>query len=80
MVSQETINEAVKRLAKFYNPLKIYLYGDYAHGIPNEESSVRFLIVVAESDEEIMRRSYLGFEILLELYMPKNIVVFTQKD
>ena len=49
MITQATIDEAIKRLVKAYNPLQIYLYGDYAWGTPNEESSFDVLIVVESS-------------------------------
>ncbi|MFA6527825.1 MAG: nucleotidyltransferase domain-containing protein [Candidatus Babeliales bacterium] len=80
MVPQATIDEAVKRLVKAYHPLKIYLYGDYAWGTPNEESSFDLLIVIESSDERIMKRGYTAFEALLGLQFPKNIVVFTKEE
>ncbi|KKQ48833.1 MAG: Nucleotidyltransferase domain protein [candidate division TM6 bacterium GW2011_GWF2_38_10] len=80
MISQETINEAIKRLVKAYNPLQIYLYGDYAWGIPHEESSLDLLIVIEASHERIIKRGYLAFEALLGLHIPKNVVVFTKEE
>ncbi len=32
MISQETIQEAIRRLVKSYDPLEIYMYGKYAWG------------------------------------------------
>lgn len=80
MVSQSTMDEAVKRLVKAYDPLQMYLYGDYAWGTPNEESTVDILIVVESSDERIIKRGYAAFEALLGLKIPKNIAVFTKEE
>lgn len=80
MIPQSTIDEALRRLIKVYNPLEIYLYGDYAWGTPNEESSFGMLIVIESSKEEAIKRGYLGFEALLGLAIPHNIAVFTKEE
>ena len=78
MVSQETINEAIRRLTKVYNPRKIYLYGDYAENTINDESSFDLLVVVDTAEDKVLKRSYAGFEALLGLRIPANISVFTK--
>ncbi len=80
MIPQSTIDEALRRLVKAYNPLQIYLYGDYARGTPNEESTYDLLIVVEKSNERIIKRGYTAFEALLGLEIPKNVVVFTKEE
>lgn len=80
MIPQSTIDEAIRRLVKVYNPLQIYLYGEYAWGTPNEESSYDLLIIVESSDERVIKRGYLGFEALLGLRIPKNLVVLTKEE
>lgn len=80
MIPQTTIDEAIKRLVKAYNPLQIYLYGDYAWGTPNEESTFDVLIVVQASNERVIKRGYTAFEVLLGLKIPKNIAVFTKEE
>jgi len=80
MIPQSTIDEAVRRLIKAYNPLQMYLYGDYAWGTPNEESSFDVLIIVESSQERVIKRGYAAFEALLGLGIPKNIVVFTKEE
>jgi predicted nucleotidyltransferase len=80
MVSQATIEEALRRLIKAYNPLLVYLYGDYAWGTPNEESTVDILIIVESSEERVIKRGYQAFEALLGLEIPKNIVVLTKEE
>ena len=80
MIPQSTINEVIRRLVVAYEPLQIYLYGDYAWGKPDEDSHLDLLIVVESSDEEAYKRGYIAFEALLGLKIPKNIIVFTKEE
>jgi len=80
MISQSTIDEAIRRFIKAYNPLQIYLHGDYAWGSPNEESSFDLLLIVESSHERIIKRGYAAFEALLGLGIPHNVVVFTKEE
>jgi uncharacterized protein len=80
MIPQTTIDEAIRRLVKVYNPVQIYLYGDYAWGTPNEESTIDILIIVTSSDERVIKRGYPAFEALLGLKIPKNIIVLTKEE
>jgi predicted nucleotidyltransferase len=80
MIPKSTIDEAIRRLVKAYNPLQMYLYGDYAWGTPNEESTYDVLIIVESSNERVIKRGYAAFEALLGLEIPKNIAVFTKEE
>jgi predicted nucleotidyltransferase len=80
MIEQSTIDEAIRRLVIAYKPLEIYLYGEYAWGTPNEESSFDLLIVVESSDKRVIERGYSAFEALLGLRIPHNTVVFTKEE
>jgi len=80
IATQSTIDEAIKRLVKAYKPLKIYMYGDYVWGTPNEESTVDLFIIVDSSNERAIKRGYLAFEALLGLEIPKNVIVLTSEE
>lgn len=80
MISQSMIDEALKRLIKVYQPLQIYLYGDYAWGVPNEESTYDMLIVVESAEKNAMKRGYAGSEALMGMGIPKTITVFTKTE
>lgn len=80
MISQETIQEAVSRLVKAYNPLEIYLFGQYAWGKPDEDSDLSLLVIIKSSDQEVYKRGYLAFEALLSLGIPKNVAIFTKQE
>ena len=80
MISENKINEAIKRLIKAYNPLKIYLFGSYAWGKPSEDSDLDFLIVINDSQEFRPKRAMKGHMALIGLEIPKDIVVYTKKE
>ncbi len=45
MIPQRTIQEAVERLRKAANPVRIILFGSYARGDMKETSDLDFLVV-----------------------------------
>jgi len=80
MISENKINEAIKRLVKAYAPLKIYLFGSYARGNPSEDSDLDFFVVIEESSEFRPKRAIKGHMALIGLDVPKDIVVYTKKE
>ncbi len=80
MISEEIIQEVVKRLVDVYNPLEIYLFGSYAWGHPDEESDLDLLIVVSESDKKRYKRSLPASYALKDLMVAKDVIVLTKKE
>lgn len=80
MISQETIQEAILRLVKAYNPLEIYLFGAYGWGIPDDDDNLNILLIIESSDEKVHKRSYKAFNALLGLEIPSNVIVFTKQE
>ncbi len=80
MILLSSIDEALRRLVKAYNPLQMYLHGYYACETPNEESTWDVLIVVESSDKSIMERGYLASEVLFGLRIPAHITVYTKEE
>lgn len=80
MISQETIQEAVRRLVKAYDPLEIYLFGSYAWGTPNEDDNLNILLIIESSNEKVYKRGDRAFDTLLSLKIPKNVIVFTKQE
>lgn len=80
MIPQNIIDEAINRLVKVYEPLQVYLYGDYAWGKPDDDSHLDVLVLIESSHEEAYKRGYPAFEALLGLKIPKNIVILTQNE
>ena len=80
MISQETIQEAIQRLVKAYNPLAVYLYGAYGWGTPDDDDDLNILIIIELSNEQVHKRGYKAFDALLGLEIPTNVVVFTKEE
>jgi hypothetical protein len=80
MISQETIQEAIRRLVKAYNPVEIYMFGKYAWGTPDDDDDLNLLVVVESSNEKVYQRGDLAFDTLLSLRIPKTVVVFTKQE
>ena len=80
MITKKTIDIIKERLVKAYHPLKIYLFGSYAWGIPTEESDLDLLIIVASSTKRSYERALKGYSALREMTIPKDILVFTKEE
>lgn len=80
MISQETIQEAIRRLVKAYSPLEIYIYGKYGWGTPDEDDDLNLLVVIESSNEKVYKRGDRAFDTLLSLEIPKNVVIFTKQE
>jgi uncharacterized protein len=80
MITQDVIEEVKRRLVEVYKPSKIYLFGSYAWGTPNEDSDLDILIVVDESDERPIKRSFNGYMALSGLGISKDIIVYTSEE
>ena len=52
MITQTTIQEAVKLFKRAANPVKIILFGSYATGKGDEDSALDFLVVEAQTNFE----------------------------
>ena len=80
MIQQEIVQEAVNRLVKAYKPIEIYLFGKYGWGTPDKDDDLDILVIVEEAHEKAYKRGYQAFEALLDLGIPKNVVVFTKQE
>jgi uncharacterized protein len=48
MISEQTIQKVIERIAETAKPQKIYLFGSYARGDAREHSDLDFLVVEKE--------------------------------
>lgn len=80
MINKETIEEVKNRLVKTYNPIVIYLFGSYAWGTPTEDSDLDLMVVVEESNERPIKRSFDGYRALWGLGISKDIIVYTKNE
>jgi predicted nucleotidyltransferase len=51
-IPEEIIRELVSRISSQFKPLRIILFGSYAHGIPRPESDVDLLVVMETQNRE----------------------------
>lgn len=56
MLTNKDISEITKKIAENINPEKIYLFGSYANGKPNEDSDLDIAVIddrAGNKDEDI---------------------------
>ena len=80
MITPEILEEVKNRLVATYQPEKIYLFGSYAWGTPDDESDLDLLIIIRESDEKSHKRCIIGHRALWGLDISKDIMVYTQDE
>ena len=80
MISDQTIEEVIKRLVQTYAPLEIYLFGSYARGDQREDSDLDLLIVVESSKEKSHARVRAGYAALRGLGIYKDLLVYTKDE
>jgi predicted nucleotidyltransferase len=83
MITTEQINLLKDVIVETMHPKKIYLFGSYANGVPNENSDVDILIEVEKSDlPKAKRNLYVWTEMdkYKQLHFPKDIFVFTTEE
>ena len=52
---EEILKEIVEKLKEEYRPLKIILYGSYAHGNPKDDSDIDLLILKDTNERKVDR-------------------------
>ncbi|HVN54904.1 MAG TPA: nucleotidyltransferase domain-containing protein [Anaerolineaceae bacterium] len=78
-IPKEVIREMVTRIALQFKPIKIILFGSYAHGKPRPESDVDLLIVMntnlKESEQALHIRQYINplFGVDILVYTPARL-------
>jgi predicted nucleotidyltransferase len=79
IINEKTIKDIVDKIAVFYNPDKVILFGSYAEGNPNYDSDLDILII-KESDKPRYQRSNEIRKYLLGTMLPMDILVYTEKE
>lgn len=57
MVTEEQLQEIVRRIVAGYAPDRIILFGSYAYGTPTEDSDVDLLVIKADDTADKLTRT-----------------------
>lgn len=69
------IQQATRRLVHTYRPVRVYLFGSYAWGKPDQNSDLDLLVVVPDSYKLARPPAMAGHLALSDMQMAKDIVV-----
>jgi len=75
--TNEILTEGIRRIATALNPVKIYLFGSHAWGIPTSDSDIDLFVIVKESEQPPYRRSREAYRSLRGLREPFEVIVRT---
>lgn len=79
-ISDELLQEIVRRLVAEFDPEQIILFGSHAWGTPDEDSDVDLMVIVSESDERPAARATRGHRALRGLDVSKDVLVKTRHE
>ncbi len=73
------IEEVKKKLVNEFNPKKIYIFGSYAWGNPNEDSDLDIMVITEQCNNKIldMRR---GIKALRGTGISKDLIVESELE
>ena len=77
---KDVLDEVVRRIVSAVNPVKIILFGSWACGKQRKDSDIDILVVVEDSNLPRYKRSAVIDKALAGILIPKDIVVYTQKE
>ena len=75
-VEQNEMSVIVDRLVNVYHPLRIYLFGSYAYGEPNEESDLDFGVIIDDSKSWPTVASSMTINLWHDMIGPCDVLVF----
>lgn len=80
MYDKKLIEEATKRLVDTYKPLKIYIFGSYAWGCPDDDSDLDFAIIIDKFKDTHHKTLVDGHKALIDLKISKDLIVYETLD
>jgi uncharacterized protein len=79
-LSENLLDEMVKRLVEVLHPERIYLFGSFAYGVPNRHSDLDFLVVVPDDAGIPDELALAGRRALLDYPFSVDILVYHRRD
>lgn len=77
-ITRRVIRQVVRQIAERFHPLKVILFGSYAHGKPTPDSDVD-LLVIMETDRQPLHAAG-DIAAAIEHSFPIDILVFRPAD
>jgi uncharacterized protein len=75
--TQNMLSEITNRLVKEFHPEKIYLFGSYAWGQPDDDSDIDLLVVIESSQLSPVQRASKAYRCLRGTKIPVDVLVKT---
>ena len=76
----KVINEITSRLVDEFNPEKIFLFGSYAWGKPDENSDLDMMIIARESKLKPPQRAAVAYQCARGISLPFDFIVKTAEE
>ena len=73
----QSLEEAIRRIAAALRPEKIYLFGSHAWGTVTQDSDIDLLVIVKDSNQPTYRLSHEAYRSLRGIREPFEVVVRT---
>jgi predicted nucleotidyltransferase len=74
------LNEMTQRLVDQFQPEQVILFGSHAWGVPNHDSDVDLMVIIAHSDSSDYERAVQAHHCLSGLGVPKDVIVKTRAE
>jgi predicted nucleotidyltransferase len=79
-LTQALLDELTRRLVAEFDPEQIILFGSHAWGVPNEDSDVDCVVIVADSQQAPHQRAARAQRALGRLLVPVDVFVKTRDE
>ncbi len=79
-LTEQVVDDVVRRLVESLSPLEIYLFGSAAKGTTTKDSDLDFLVVVEDQHQSPREASRQGRLSLAGVGVPVDLVVCTSAD
>ena len=79
-LTEAILTEITRRLVETYQPEQVVLFGSHASGVPDDNSDVDLLVVLAGSGEPAYRRASAGYRSLFGVGVPCDAWVRTREE
>ena len=80
MITQQQLDEILKRIVSKFKPAKVILFGSYEYGRPTKDSDLDLLVVKSSNLPRYKRAREIRKYLWGVTDIPKDIIVYTQEE